>query len=46
MSIDQLKTAVRYEVIGDVSKLLIPLYEQDRNYQVSILAFMYVFGFW
>ena len=38
MSIDQLKTAARYEVIGDVSKLMIPLYEQDRNFQVSILA--------
>jgi len=33
LSIDRLKTADRYEVMGDVAKLITPLYEEDRNYQ-------------
>lgn len=39
VSISGLKIAERYEVMGDVYKLAIPLYEQDRNYRDLAAAY-------
>ena len=34
-SADLLSQAERYEVTGEIYKLVIPVYEQDRNFNVS-----------
>ena len=37
-SADLLAQAERYEVTGEIYKLVIPVYEQDRNFNVSQLV--------
>lgn len=39
MSIEHLKIAERYEIISEVYKLVIPIYEEQRNYQVTLFIY-------
>ncbi|XP_047129888.1 dedicator of cytokinesis protein 9 isoform X1 [Hydra vulgaris] len=39
VSVERLKLAERYEIVGEVYKLAIPLYEEERNYQCLALAY-------
>jgi len=36
VSADRIKLAERYELMGEIYKVAIPLYEMDRNFQVRM----------